>query len=74
MEQMVENKDFERLNELHFEYNDVIYKAGRNNRLHQMITNLADYITCFTRLATVSQAECVRQLKNIRNFGSHKKG
>ncbi len=50
MEQMVENKDFERLNELHLEYNDIIYKAGRNNRLHQMITNLADYITCFTKV------------------------
>lgn len=50
MEQAANDKDLERLNSLHPRFNEIIYRASRNPRLHRMINNLADYVTGFTRI------------------------
>lgn len=51
MEQVVEDGgDLECLNTLHIAFNDVICEAGRNRKLHEMISNLVDYIVGFTKV------------------------
>lgn len=50
MERACENEDQEGLQELHLEFNEIIWNAAESPRLHQMINNLVDYIVGFTKL------------------------
>jgi DNA-binding GntR family transcriptional regulator len=50
MEKAAAEKDMEHLNELHLDFNEIIYRAARNTRLHQMISDLVDYIISFTKI------------------------
>ncbi len=50
MEQAVNANELDQLNDLHIEFNDVIYKSAGSPRLHQMISNLVDYTVVFTKV------------------------
>ncbi|WP_406676475.1 GntR family transcriptional regulator [Moorella sp. ACPs] len=50
MEKACDEDDYDRLQELHLEFNEIICKAAESPRLHQMIDNLVDYIVGFTKV------------------------
>ena len=50
MERACESGDQEQLQELHQEFNEIIWTASESPRLHQMINNLVDYIVGFTKV------------------------
>lgn len=50
MEKACEHNDEEALQTLHMEFNAIIYEAAESPRLHQLISNLADYIVGFTKV------------------------
>ncbi|RYD01585.1 hypothetical protein N752_28840 [Desulforamulus aquiferis] len=50
IEELSKDKYFEKLEKIHQDYNDLIYRAADSNRLYGMITTLVDHITRYTRV------------------------
>lgn len=50
IEELAKNKDYEQLERVHQEFNDLVYRTADSARLYGMITTLVDHITRFTRV------------------------
>lgn len=50
IEELAKERDFDRLEKVHQEYNDLIYQVADSMRLYGMITTLVDHITRYARV------------------------
>lgn len=51
LEKSTDRLGFKASEEINLKYNDTIWKASKNSRLHEMLTDLRDYIRAFSNLS-----------------------
>jgi DNA-binding GntR family transcriptional regulator len=49
--------------EINLRYNDLIGKAAKNNRLHEMLTELRDYVRAFSNVSAAVPGRALEALK-----------